>query len=90
MGKKLKNEIKQNFIIMCGFKIDVRQVALSNDIVGAKIIEITTHNKFPLVFCEAEMFVSLNQICTQIFVIIAKGWVVGDTIKSTETHNIDL
>ena len=35
---------------MCGFKIDLRQVALSNDIVDAKIIEITTHNKLPVVF----------------------------------------
>ena len=74
---------------MCGFKIDLRQVALNNDIVGAKIIEITTHKKLPAVFCEAEMFVSLNQICRQIFVIIAKGWVLDNTKKSTETHNID-
>ena len=74
---------------MCGFKIDLRQVALSNDIVGAKIIEMTTHNKLPKFFCEAEMFVSLGQICTQILVIIAKGWVVDNTNKSTETHNID-
>ena len=71
MGKKLK--FCQDFIVMCGIKNDLRQVALSNDIVGAKIIEITTHNKLPVVFCVAEMFVSLNQICTQILVIIAKG-----------------
>ena len=74
---------------MCGFKNDLRQVALSNDIVGAKIIEITTHNILPVVFCEAEMFVSLNQICAQIFDIILKGWVVDNTKKSTVTHNID-
>ena len=74
---------------MRGFKIDRRRVALSNDIFGAKIIEITTHNKLPVVFCEVEIFVSLNQLCTQIFVIIAKGWVVDNTNKSTETHNIN-
>ena len=74
---------------MCGFEIDVRQVALSNDIVGAKIIEITTHNELPVVLCEAEMLLSLNQICTQVLVKIAKGWVVDNTYKSTETHNID-
>ena len=73
---------------MCGFKIDLRQVALRNDIVDAKIIEITTHNKLPVVFCEAEMLVSLNQICTQVLVIISNGWVVGNTNKSTETHKI--
>ena len=39
MGKKLK--FVEKFIVMCSFKIDVRQVALSSDIVGAKIIEIT-------------------------------------------------
>ena len=72
---------------MCGF--DLRPVALSNDIVGAKIIEITTHNELPVVFCEAAIFVSLNQICTQIMVIIAKRRVVDNTNKSTETHNID-
>ena len=74
---------------MCGFKIDLRQIALSKDIVGAKIIEITKHKKLPVVSCEAEMSVSLNQICTQIFVLIAKGWVVDNTNKSKETHNID-
>ena len=74
---------------MCGFKIDLRQVALSNDFVGAKVIEITTHKKLAVNFCEAEMFVSLNQICTQIVVIIAKWWVEDNTNKSTETHNIN-
>ena len=86
MGNK---KIVENFIVMCGFKIDLPQVALSNDIVGAKIIEVTTHNELPVVFREAEMFVSLNQICTQTVVTIAKGWVVDNTNKSIETHNFD-
>ena len=86
MGKKLKICRKLYCYV---FKIDLRQVALSNDIVGAKIIEITTHNKLPVVFCEADMFVCLSQICTQILVIIEKGWVVDNTNKDTETHNID-
>ena len=87
MGKKLK--ICRELYCYVWFQNDLRQGALSNDIVGAKTIEITTHNKLPVVFCEAEMFVSLNQICTEIFVITAKGWVVDNTNKSTETHNID-